>query len=269
MMSPETKTLQVEAESAHLFVQQGGTGDPILFVQGTGVIGEGWRPQLDAFAKTHAVATLDNRGIGQSTASGEISVEAMGRDCVAVLDALGWDRAHLVGHSLGGLIVQEVALQAPDRIRSLVLSCTFASGTQATRLTLATLWNGLRTSIGTRAMRRRAFLQMIATPEQQTPEVAERLTRYGGRDLADRPDVLMAQVRAMSRYDRSAELGMIEAPTLVQSARGDQIALPVYGRGLAERIPGARFVELDGAHAHTLIEPGPFNELLAGFLAES
>src|SRR5688500_11113743 len=97
-----------------------GTGPAVVMVQGAGVIGEGWRPQIDALKERYTVIWIDNRGIGQSVMTGGVlTVEDMAADVLAVVDAERLDRFHLVGHSMGGLTAQQVALTATPRIASL------------------------------------------------------------------------------------------------------------------------------------------------------
>jgi 3-oxoadipate enol-lactonase len=78
--------------------------------------------------------------------------------------AAGWESVHLAGHSMGGLTALLAALTAPSRIRSLSLLCTFADGRVPTALTPSMIWTGIRTRIGTRRMRRQAFLEMVVPP---------------------------------------------------------------------------------------------------------
>ncbi len=113
-----------------------GEGPPVVFIQGVAVHGGGWRPQVEALSQRHACLTFDNRGMGRSQPRGDakVSVEAMAEDTLRIMDAQGWASAHLVGHSLGGVVALHVALTARERVRSLALLCTFARGRDATRL---------------------------------------------------------------------------------------------------------------------------------------
>lgn len=78
-----------------------GAGTPVLFIQGTGVHGAAWRPQINVLRDSHACLSFDNRGIGQSQPRGvAITIPQMARDALALLDAAGWTDAHVVGHSL-------------------------------------------------------------------------------------------------------------------------------------------------------------------------
>ena len=169
---------------------------------------------------------------------------------------------------MGGLIAQQLALDVPHRVRSLALLCTFAKGPQAARITPAVVCMGLWTHIGTRAMRRRAFLRTLFTDKfvksEGAPDLASRIARVIGRDLADTPRIMMKQLAAMRAYDCSERLQELsQIPTLVLTAQSDPIALPTYGRRLTERISGSRYVEMRGAsHGVTIQMPERVNDLL-------
>lgn len=246
------------------------SGPPVLFIQGTGVTGSAWGPQVEELSDDYQCLWFDNRGIGKSLPAdvSALTVEQMARDTAGLMDHVGWTSAHIVGHSLGGLIAQRLALDAPERIRSLALLCTFTRGAEATRMTPGVMWMGMKTRLGTRAMRRRAFLQMLFTPgflaSQDEAALAERVATLVGRDLADSPAILMTQFMAMRAYDASDRLSTISGiPALVASAQNDPIALPEFGRALASLIAGSSYVEIPQAsHGVTIQEPAIVNNLL-------
>ncbi|MBS2028860.1 MAG: alpha/beta hydrolase [Deltaproteobacteria bacterium] len=246
-----------------------GEGPPVLFIQGTGVAAEGWLPQIDALAKHFRCAAFDNRGFGPSQPLSEpLTLELMADDALAVMDALGWKSAHVVGHSLGGLIAQFVAHRAPERVRSLSLLCTFANGAIPTRLTWSMLKTGMRTRIGTRRMRRHAFLELTLAPHELATNdrdaLAEQLGALFGHDLADSPPVVMKQLGAMSKADATPFLASLaKVPTFVLAAEHDRIAPLDAGRALARAIPGARLFELAGAaHGGVITRADEVNALL-------
>lgn len=247
-----------------------GDGAPVLLIQGVGVVGEGWRPQLDGLADRYRLAAFDNRGIGASTISQEkLTVERMARDGLALMDELGWESAHVVGHSMGGVIAQELALQAPARVRSLSLLCTFSRGREATALSFGMMASSLRTMIGTRAMRRRAFVELVmprsVCEREDLDALAAKMAPLMGRDLADSPPIVMKQLGAMRAHDAFARLSELASiPTLVVSAKEDRIAPPARGRALASAIGTARFVEMDDAgHSVPIHRAAEVNALLA------
>lgn len=245
-----------------------GQGSPVLLIHGVGVLGCGWRPQVNGLSANHQLLTFDNRGIGQSRFTGQVTIEAMAADALALMDAAGWGSAHIVGHSMGGVIAQQIALNAPGRVRSLSLISTFARGKDGARLTPWVLWMTVRTRLGTRAMRRRAFLEMLYPSDYlataKLDALAMEVGALIGRDLALQPPVILKQVQALGRHDISARLGALKGiRTQVISGRHDPIARPEYGRRLAELIPQATYEEVaDASHGVTLQMPEWINERL-------
>lgn len=273
--------LDLEGCPLHFSVQ--GRGPLVLLIQGVGVHGRGWTPQVEALAPRFTCVTFDNRGIGRSVPRGApISVERMASDALAVLDeaarthtrgaTAGEGAVHVVGHSLGGLVAVLLALAVPRRVASMTLLCTFATGRSVAPLTARMAWLGMRSRVGTRRMRRRGFLGLVMPPGRQYDREREatRLADLFGHDLADTPRAGREQLRAMRLADaapRLAELAGI--PTLVVSARHDPIAPPSIGRALLG-IPGARFVEVeDASHGLPLTHMAQVNALLGDHLSQA
>lgn len=243
----------VSFEGCELSYTVHGSGPAVLLIQGVGVQGAAWTPQTDDLARDFTCITFDNRGMGASQpAATAISVEQMARDAVAVLDAAGIDRAHVIGHSLGGVVALQLAISSRPRVRSLALLCTFAGGKSAAPPTLRLMWVGARTRIGTKAMRRRAFLELVMPRGRiEHPEpLADRIATLFGHDLAEQPPIASHQLRAMRRSDTSPQLHRLSGlPVLVLSGRHDPIAPPSAGRALAAAIDGARYLEVaDASH---------------------
>ena len=247
-----------------------GEGEPVVLIQGVGLHGDGWLPQTAVLRSGYRCLTFDNRGMGQSQpAGGPITIEQMVMDTLAVMDSAGMKGAvHLVGHSMGGAVAQAIALAHPDRVKSLALLCTSARGADATRLSWRLMQVGIRTRVGTRRMRRYAFLEIIMAPEylatQDRDALAEKLAPLVGHDLADTPPVAMKQLRALARFDATLSLSKLAGiPTLVLSAEHDIIFPPKFGRLLAAGIPGSRYVEIaDAAHGVPIQRADVVNEAL-------
>jgi len=243
----------IEHRGCRLTYAVRGEGPPVLLIQGVAVHGDGWGPQVDALSTQYRCLSFDNRGMGRSQPLGcPVSVAQMAEDALVLMDAQGWGAAHVVGHSLGGLVALHLALTTRARVQSLALLCTFARGRDATRLSLAMLWAGLRTRLGTRRQRRHAFLRIVMPPEAlagaDRDALAARLAPIFGHDLADHPPVAMKQLAAMRAYDAAPRLGELAGlRTLVVSASHAPIAPPALGRELAAGIPGARHVEFPEA----------------------
>lgn len=245
--------LSADHRDCRLVYDVRGSGPPVLLIQGVATSGSGWRPQVEGLADQYQCLWFDNRGMGESQLVGlPLSVELMAEDARALMDAAGWESAHVVGHSLGGLVALRLALTCRTRVRSLSLLCTFASGRVAAPPTPGMIWLGLRTRLGTRRMRRRAFLRLVMSPEALAAAnwdmLAGQLAPLFGHDLADQPAVTGKQLGAMRAYDATPHLGRLAGiPALVVSAVHDRIAPPRLGREIAAGIPGSRYVEIPAA----------------------
>jgi pimeloyl-ACP methyl ester carboxylesterase len=241
-----------------------------------GLIGEGWRPQIDGLEARFTLVAPDNRGIGRSTIrNGRLTIDDMASDALAIVDAVGCERFHVAGHSMGGVIAQALALRAPQRVLSLAFLCTFARGKDGAAMSLPMMMTALRMRLGTRPMRRNAFLELIMPArylrETDRGALAERLRPLFGHDLAEQPSIVFQQLRAMSSYDASGRLAeLAHIPTLVVSASEDRIAAPPNGRAIANAIPGARYVEIpDAGHGVTIHRAQDVNALLAEHFAQA
>jgi aminoacrylate hydrolase len=266
----------VDTTGGTLFYTKAGQGPPVLLVQGIGVVGEGWRPQIDGLADRFTLVAFDNRGFGRSTIRDRrLTIEDMADDGIALMAAHGFDRFHVAGHSMGGVIAQAIALRVPDRVASLAFLCTFARGKDGAAMSLPMLITSLRMRIGTRAMRRNAFLELIM-PRRYLQQVdraalARTLEPLFGYDLANQPWFVMKQLSAMARYDAGPQLATLSRiPTIVVAAAEDRVSPPPNGRALAAAIPGARYVEIaDAGHGVTIHRASDVNALLAAHFARA
>ena len=119
----------IEANGQSLYYEVHGEGEPLLLVMGLASDTLAWALQVPAFAERHQTIVFDNRDVGQSSmADGPYEVSDMAQDALALADALELDSFHLLGVSMGGAIAQEMALAAPERIRTLTLAVTWPAG---------------------------------------------------------------------------------------------------------------------------------------------
>ena len=264
----------IENNGCQLAFRLLGSGPPILFIQGVGVHGDGWAPQVDALSDRFTCLTFDNRGLGRSQpqATAKLSIDDMVADCLAIGDAVAWDRFHVVGHSMGGHIASALALATPDRVKSLALMCTSLRGKDMPPLTPSMLWTSLRSRVGPRRSRRSAFLEFVLPSSRllndDLVDWAGRLEDIFGHDLADTPPIVLDQVRAYRRHDPTPQLERLHGiPTLVVAAEEDPLAPPRLGRALAAAIPSARYVEVpDASHGVTVTHADEINALVAAHI---
>jgi 3-oxoadipate enol-lactonase len=245
--------------------EERGEGLPLLLIQGLGYGRWGWDPVVPGLAERYRVLSFDNRGIGESDKpEGPYTARQMADDALQVLDEAGIDRAHVLGASLGGMIAQEVAVLAPERVEKLVLACTTPGGPDAPPLPAVTL--NLFAEAATLApdVALRRFVEN-ALAANAPIELVDEIFR---RRLANPPDPAGWQAQAAAGTTFPGVEDTIEAPTLVLQGTEDNVVDPRNADLLAERIPGAR-VELFPGTGHLFFweQPEHVVRVVAEFLA--
>ncbi len=233
-----------------------GSGTPVVLVMGFVMRGAAWRFQVPALSARHTVCTLDNRGAGRTVAPlRPWTMGVFADDVRALLDARGWDRAHVVGVSMGGMVAQELALRAPDRLRSLTLIATHAGGARARVPPRRGLRALLQAEVARESgARHRAVARMLfpdAFLERCDRTWLEGVLHEDFGQPVPLPRQL-AQYAAILRHDTRRRLSAISAPTLVVKPGEDALVPPEESERLASTIPGARLFELPDA-GHGLI----------------
>jgi len=192
----------------------------------------------------------------------------MAGDIVAVLDAAGIRRAHVLGASLGGMVAQELAVAHSERVDGLVLACTtpgwpfaYPMPDASVRLILATA--GLTAEV---ARRRHTENALSTRTVQDHPELVDQLIELQGSQPAD-PRARSAQAAAGALYAGRLRQARIGARTLVLHGGADTVVDPRNGRLLADRIPGARLVTFpDLGHLLFWEDPDGFTNAVTSFL---
>jgi len=221
-----------------------------------------WEAQMPRLTRDHRVLRYDTRGHGQSAVPpGPYTIERLGRDVVALLDQLALDRVTFCGLSLGGMTGMWLGVHAPARIARLVLANT------AARVAAPELYNARidKVNAGGVAAISDAVLARWFTPAfiAREPATLNAMKAMMERTPASGYAACCAAIRDM---DQREEVQAIAAPTLVIVGTHDGATPPADGHFLAERIPGARLVELDAAHLSNIEAAPAFNATLASFL---
>jgi aminoacrylate hydrolase len=252
---------------AEIYYEIHGDGPPLMLVPGLGGGGAFWAKQVPAFARHFRVIVHDHRGAGQSTHSRiKYSVEQMASDALKLMDTLGIASVHYVGHSTGGAIGQVVAQDHPERLRSLVLSATWAGKDAYFRRCFETR-KEILVKLGVESYSRASMLVLappwwIAANDAQVGDMSRALA------VNNPPiEIMASRIDAIMDFDRRAGLGRITAPTLVIVARDDAVTPLHLSDELAERIPGAAKVVLDrGGHFVPIILADEYNAKVLAFL---
>lgn len=243
--------------------EEAGRGEPLVFVHSLGSSGRMWAAQLREFAGEWRAVAPDLRGHGRSPRTGPITIRAMAEDLAALLKHLGAGPAHLVGISMGGVVVQELYGLRPDLAASLVLACTFSEmDPQVAAARLAERED----FVSRNGMAAFAASYVAETLLPDTPEAVKREleTVIAGMDA----QAYLEAARAVFTARTTPILPSIAVPTLVIGAERDRGYPPEAIKALAARIPGSR-VEFIPAAAHlaNLDNPDAFNRAVRSFLA--
>jgi 3-oxoadipate enol-lactonase len=221
-----------------------------------------WDPQMDSLARRFRVIRYDSRGHGHTEATpGPYSVEQLGRDALAVLDALGVEKTHYMGLSLGGIVGMWLLANAPERIDRAILANTSACFGHPD------LWNGrIRHALAD-------GMDSLAGPtmdrwftrdfHESAPEAIERIA---ARFRATSPEGYAATAAALRDADLREAIRGVQNRVLVIVGAQDPAATPAAGGLIADSIRGARLVALDAAHLSNIEAANAFNRAMVSFL---
>jgi 3-oxoadipate enol-lactonase len=250
-----------------------GQGEPLVLIGGFGMVKEMWAAQVQGLSGKFRVIAFDNRGIGESTVTEPgFTIADMAADVAGLMDALGIDRAHIFGVSMGGLISQTLALDHSSRVRKVVLGCTSHGGRHAVApepevmALLATLGDP---SVPPEEAIRKRLPVMFSDAYMQTQQDA--IEEYVKLSLQYQPTLKGAQgqMQALSFFNVKRRLGEITCPVLVITGDQDRMMPPENAKLLAEGIPGAELYVVKGAgHGFFQENPEETNRAVAAFLSK-
>jgi pimeloyl-ACP methyl ester carboxylesterase len=231
--------LAAAADGTRLHYIVEGSGAPIVLVGGkTSSIQGAWWRYIPALATRLKVVAFDNRGAGESDKpDSPYAISLMAADALTVLHAAGETSAHWFGISLGGMIMQQLALDHPDAVRSLILGATRCrpAGQQRSSEDLAQLAN--------HPLRRYAGLYRPRFILEHAEWVAEDAKHFGKMPL----HAIIRQDQAGNQHNVCERLAGIEQPVLILHGRQDEVVPVAEGEELKRRLPSARLMVLDPA----------------------
>jgi 3-oxoadipate enol-lactonase len=229
----------------------------VLFLHGIGGNRHHWREQLAFFSREYKAAAWDARGYGDSDDyDGPLDFPAFSGDVLRVLDFFRAPKAHLVGLSMGGRIARDFALRHPERLATLTLANTHPGFDALSP-------DEVRHFVDERRNRTAESMRALLG-SQARPEAYEALLESF---KALRKPSYLKTLEASVAQDRAAPVEKIRARTLVITGSEDRVYPPALARAMAQRIPGARLVEIAGCgHLSNLEQPERFNRIVRNFL---
>lgn len=280
MSALETRTLTLHGRE--IAYAQAGSGPVLLLIHGMAGTFESWRTVIEPLARDHTVIAPDLPGHGSSApGAGDYSLGALAAGLRDLLVALGYERATLVGHSLGGGVAMQFSYQFPEITERLVLVCSGGLGREVTPVLRAATLPGAEVFIAATAGPGRAAFSAVArglsaVGLRPNADVAELGRGYASLADPGRRGAFLATVRAVvgvggQRVHAGDRLYLAEAlPVLIVWGRNDSLIPVAHGEAAHEAIPGSRLeIFEDVGHLPQLQAPARFVATLQRFLAET
>jgi len=247
-----TKSVDVDG-TTFVYRQLGpGTGVPVIFLNHLAAELDRWDPRVvDGIATKRRVIVFDNRGIGASEGKTPTSVEAMARDAVAFIRALGFSQVDLFGFSLGGFISQVIAQEEPQLVRRIILAGTGpAGGTGIDKVTSVTIRDMAKAALTFRHPEYYLFFTATRNGRNEARKFLARLKeRTENRDKSVSIAAFRAQLKAIHAWGRQspADLSRIQHPVLVANGDHDKMVPSSNSADAARRLPNAELVLYEDA----------------------
>jgi 3-oxoadipate enol-lactonase len=257
---------KVQVGEHELHYERGGSGEPLLMIQGMSGTHVAWGEAFLAPLRTHFdVIAFDNRGIGLSgPIEGPFTILEMAEDTAGLMDELELESAHVVGISMGGMIAQDLALAHPDRLRSLTLGCTYCGGPGSQlmpRANVEILAAGMTSGDRDKAIR--ASYEVNLSPAFRAEEGRYAAFHEMATSVPAAKQTIELQAQAIFGHDTSGRLGEISAPTLIVHGTEDGVLPYPNGELIASLMPAARLETLaDVGHMFWWEQPEHSAELI-------
>jgi pimeloyl-ACP methyl ester carboxylesterase len=221
------------------------TGTPVIFLNHLAAVLDNWDPRVvDGIAARHRVITFDNRGVGASSGKTPNSVEAMARDAVAFIKALGLAQVDLLGFSMGGFVAQVIAQQEPQLVRKVILAGTGpAGGRGIENVTALTIVDMAKGALTLRDAKYYLFFTKTANGRSQARQFLKRLKeRTNDRDKAITLSSFRAHLEAIHAWglQEPEDLSRIQQPVFVANGDQDRMVPSSNSADLARRLPNAQ-----------------------------
>lgn len=247
-------------------------GVPLVLLNHWGAVLDNFDPRIvDGLARRHRIIAIDYRGIGASGGTAPVTIDAMARDAIALVHALGFEKIDLLGFSLGGFVAQDIVLKAPGLVRRLILTGTGPAGGTGIERVGAVSWplmvKGLLTLRDPKTF---LFFTSTGNGRRAAKAFLERLKeRKADRDKGPRPPTFLRQLKAIKAWGRQVpqDLGGIRIPVLIANGDNDIMVPTVNSHDMARRIPGSQLVIYkDAGHGGIFQYHGEFVPKALAFL---
>ncbi|MGD9724902.1 MAG: alpha/beta fold hydrolase [Nitrospiraceae bacterium] len=251
------KRQTVTLDGVRLSILEAGAGDPVIFVHGVVTTSNIFPQYVGAYQPRFRGIAVDLRGYGDSDKPPTgFTIDQFSNDLIRLADALHIDRAVWVGVSMGGMILQRLALDHPERVRALVLVST-TDGAMILDRDIPTIGAPRDYAQVSRQMIIESFPPDIPSATYQP--LLDRIPTWNAT-------VIREALTSMSQFNVHGRLARITAPTLIMVGAKDDVATPAIAKGIQAQIAGAQLVEFDTGHFMMAEDPDRFRTVLGEFL---
>ncbi len=257
----------VKTSEGRLFAEVQGEGPALLLIPGLGGRATFWSKQIEPLAQHFQVVTHDHQGTGRSARPHiRYSVQQMASDVLTLMDELKIDTAHAIGHSTGGAVVQQLALEVPDRLNKIVLSATWA-GPNPFFEELFALRKKILTELGPESylldglLRAHPASYLVSKSDYFNGSLSDRLKSFPGLEIE------CSRIDAVVAHDLRSRIPEIRKQALVICALDDQITPISLSEELVTLVPGAQLQKLSfGGHFCPQVVADEYNRIVVDFL---
>jgi pimeloyl-ACP methyl ester carboxylesterase len=249
-----------------IYFEQSGEGKRLLFFNGSGATLRSTGSMIDPYRSRFEVLVHDQRGLGRTEIpSGPYAMKDYAADALALMDFVGWSSCRAIGVSFGGMVAQEFAVSAPDRVERLVLACTSPGGGGGSSYPLHELGS---LDDQTRGEQMLPLLDTRFTPEYLAGHPADQalasMLATAGQEAksAEQRRGEREQLSARGAHDVMDRLPNITCPTLVAAGRYDGIAPLANSEAIASRVTGSQLRVYDGGHIFFIQDQRATTEIL-------
>lgn len=260
---------QAKLRDISLYYQIHGSGDPLLLIGGLSSDNYSWSGVIRGFAAHFHVIVFDNAGCGRSGIRRTgCTIRAMAHDAIKLLDFLRIKKAHIIGHSMGGYIAQELAINYPQRVGRLILASTAAVSSSRNNILFEDMYIKLKEEGHSEAwLKRWNFWLFSPRLLHDSTFIKAFISNSLKYPYLQKPAGFKSQIAAIAAFDARARMAAIKAETLILEGKHDILITPEEAEMSAKGILKSTFRILDGAaHAIHLEDPKLFVTAVLGFL---
>ena len=260
---------RVMINDIELYYEVHGQGKPLLLVPGLASDSQSWLPVINDLIQHFQVIIIDNRGVGRTTPQDiEITIPKMADDCIALIKNLGFKAVNLLGHSMGGMIVQDCAIRYPSYIEKLILCSTSTHLSERSKKLLSDWAKYLDIGMTPELWFKNIFYWIFSKKFFDNPVTVEAGLKYAIEyPYPQSISAFKNQVQSLVEYDSKDKISLLQAETLVIAGEEDLLFTFKEVRQLSERIPNSRFSLIkNAAHSIHMDNPTDFIDCVVKFL---